>query len=88
MKKKTNPRKRPVTKADIKRAEQVALDEATEICLCMVFTVLRDKEGYAVDDLRRVYSYLNDLADSMDKGYINVADLRYALKEEGGIEFC
>ena len=84
-KKKPNPRKRPATQADVQRAKRDAKNEAVQFAWAILFTVLRDKEGYSIEDLRRVWAEVENLSDSIIKGYVSVADLRTALREEAGI---
>lgn len=84
-KKKVNPRKVPATKADVERAKEKARDEALTLAWSILFTVLRDKEGYEGEDLKRAWLEVEYLSDSIIKGYVNCADLRNALKEEEGI---
>ena len=84
-KKKTNPRRQPVTMAEVKRAKADAEDQALRAAWSIFFTVLRDKEGYTLDDLRRVWSKVEDLSDSIAKGYCTVSDLREILKLEEGV---
>ena len=83
--KKTNPRRQPVTMADIKRAKSDAEDRALKAAWSIFFTVLRDKEGYALDDLRRTWGEVEDLSDSIAKGYCTVSDLREILRLEEGV---
>lgn len=84
-KKRTNPRRQPVTKADLNKAKNIATDIALETAWSIFFTVLRDKEGYDnLDDLKRVWKECEDLSDSIAKGYCTVSDMRHILKEEAG----
>lgn len=84
--KKTNPRRRPATMADVKRAKKEANNMATTAAWAIIFTVLRDKENYSLEDLRRVWGHVEDLSDSIIKGYCTIADLRDILKTEESIE--
>ena len=84
-KKKTNPRRQPVTMAEVKRAKTDAEDRALKAAWSIFFTVLRDKEGLTLDDLRRVWGEMEDLSDSIAKGYCTVSDLREILKLEEGV---
>ena len=77
--------KRPATIADVNRAKVNAQKEAIEVIWSILFTVLRDKEGYEIEDLRRVWNEVNDLSDSITKGYVSIDDLRQTLLEEEGI---
>lgn len=84
MKKKVNPRRRPATQADVQRAKQKGQEEAIKLAWSILFTVLRDKEGYDLDGLQRVWKEVDDLSDSIAKGYCTVTDLRDVLKQEIG----
>lgn len=83
-KKKTNPNRIPVTKADVNRAKKEATDKAIELVWSIFFTVLRDKEHAQHEDLVRVWSECEDLSESIKLGYCTVSDLRTILKEEEG----
>ena len=84
MKKKVDPRRRPATQADVQRAKQKGQEEAVKLAWSILFTVLRDKEGYDLDGLQRVWKEVDDLSDSIAKGYCTVTDLRDVLKQEIG----
>lgn len=84
MKKKVNPHRRPASQADVERAKRKAQDEAIMLAWSILFTVLRDKEGYDLDGLRRVWGEVDNLSDSIAKGYCTVTDLRNVLKQEVG----
>lgn len=86
MKKRVNPRRRPATQADVERAKQEAQDRALKAAWSIFFTVLRDKEGYTLEDLRRCWSEVEDLSDSIAKGYCTIADLREILVLEEGVQ--
>jgi hypothetical protein len=81
---KVNPRRIPVSKADIDKAKDKAVDEALERAWSIIFTVLRDKEGYNLEGLLRVWNHVMNLSDSVVKGYVTIADLKHILKIEEG----
>lgn len=81
---KTNPRRIPVTKADLEKAKTEAREEAVRIAWSIFFTVLRDKHGATIEELRQFWDEVNELSDSIAKGYCTVADLRQILREEAG----
>lgn len=85
MKKRVNPRRKPATMADVQRAKQDAQDRALKAAWSIFFTVLRDKEGYTMEDLQRCWKEVEDLSDSIAKGYCTVADLREILELEEGV---
>lgn len=79
---KTNPRRRPATQADVNRAKDDAITETVRFCMVIFFTVLLDKEQADKEILQRVWSEINDLSDSIKRGYVSVADLKTVLKDE------
>ena len=83
--KKTNPRRRPATWADVERSKRVGQAEAVKLAWSILFYELTDKEGMTVEELQRIWDKVNDVSDSVAKGYVNVADLRNVLREEYGI---
>lgn len=82
-KKKKNPNRKPATQADVNRAKKTAKNESIEVVLGIVLTVLRDKEGYEMDDMQRFWGEVQDLSDSILKGYVSIHDLTGVLKEDG-----
>lgn len=83
--KKINPRRRPVSQADVERAKSSAIDVAITVAWAIFFTVLRDKEGFDNAALQRVWEEVNYLSESISRGFVNVNDLRRALEDEAGI---
>lgn len=83
--KKPNPNRIPATKADVQKAKEKARLEAISLVWSIFFTVLRDKRGYTLDDLRETWKECEYLADSIAKGYCTVDDLRTILREEEDI---
>lgn len=81
-KKKPNPNKLPVTQADLNRAKKQAVHEALEFAWAVIFSVLSDKEGMEYEDLRRIWSEVEDLSESITKGYATIPDLKRVLKLE------
>lgn len=80
-KKKVNPRRIPATLADVNKAKKEAMDIAITFAWAILFTALRDKEGFGYVRLRRVWDEVNYISDSIDKGYIDIDDLVNELKE-------
>ena len=85
MKKKVNPNRRPATVADVEKAKKKAQSQAINIAWAIFFTVMRDKEGWGVKRLRRLWDEVNDLSDSISGGYVSVSDLMETLEAEAGI---
>lgn len=86
MKKKVNPRKRPATHADVQKAKRDATSDAISFAWAIMFTCLHDKEGWGRVRLQRLWKEIEDLSDSITKGYVSVTDLKHTLKEEMGVE--
>lgn len=83
--KKTNPRRRPATFADVERAKKEASESAVRTCWAIFFTVLYDKEHAQLEDVQRVWNEINELSKSVSGGYVSVSDLCNVLKEEYGV---
>lgn len=54
-KKKVNPYRIPATQGDIEKAKRDATNTAVASTWAIMFSVLRDKEGYDYDRLRRIW---------------------------------
>lgn len=85
-KRKPNPNKIPVTKADLERARKQATHEAVEFAWAIIFSVLADKEGMEYEDLQRIWAEVNALSKSVSDGYATIPDLKQVLKLEKGAE--
>ena len=85
-KKRVNPRRQPVTKAMVRKVAEDTKEQAVNLAIALFLTVLCDKFGYDADSLKAVWDAVNDLSDSVVKGYVNVEDLKQVLREEYGIE--
>ena len=48
-------------------------------------SVMRDKFGYGKKRLKRIYSAMEALAESVGEGYVRLTDLQIALEEEAKI---
>lgn len=86
-KRRVNPRRVPASQADILRLKREITQQILSSVWSILFTVLRDKEGYDLEGLRRIWSEVEDLSDSIAKGYCAVSDLNHILKIEGDIHF-
>ena len=82
-KKKLHPNRVPRT-----TEERITYERSKAIKLTYVIflSVLCDKIGLTNDDLARTYRGCLDLSDSIAKGYVNVEDLKKALREERGLD--
>lgn len=84
--KKTNPRKRPMTEADFRRAKSHATDEAMKRMLEMFIYTLKDL-GASDDALDKVMEKFKYTVDGINRGEITWSDVRQVLKSEYDISF-
>lgn len=84
-KKRVNPNRRPVTQADVIRARTEGVAFGVKKAYSMALNVLRDKEGFSLEDLQRFAAEMNYLADSIENNYVSVKDLENTLLDEESI---
>ena len=82
-KKKLNPSRVPRTTEEKITYER---NKAIKLAYVIFLSVLCDKIGLTDDDLARTYKGCLDLSESIAKGYVNVEDLKKALREERGLD--
>ena len=82
MKKRINPRRKPATEADVKKAKREAAYEATSLAMALIFTALLDGGYLEPEELFAAWKKVQYLTDSVDKGYVNIYELRKTLREE------
>ena len=69
----------------IDKIKEDATNEGLKGAIILFFSVMRDKEGYGIKRLQRIYDEVVDLADSLKKGYVKMEDLEKVLKDEAKI---
>lgn len=84
-KNKTNPRRLPVSQADLNKAKDIAMTSAIQASYAIIFTVLRDKHDWDIEQLKAIWQEINELSDSLAKGYVKIKDLLWVLDKEAGI---
>lgn len=82
---KTNPRKKPMSEADAKRAWERGVNDGVTNAMAIILTVLVDKFGGA-DHIRDIWAEVNKMSEEIGEGRVSVSDLRYTLLKEYGIE--
>ena len=85
-KKRVNPHRRPASLATVRKIAEDVKGEAVSLAIALFLTVMCDKFGFDAEQLQKVWAEVNDLSDSVVKGYVNVQDLKQVLREEYGIE--
>lgn len=78
-KKKINPRKVPVSKADVYEARAFG----AEMMLVALIHVLKDKHDAPNDEIKQLCAAMDYFFDSVRRGYVNFKQLRDAQLEEG-----
>lgn len=82
MPKKTNPRNRPASQADVQKAYKRGQNEALEMVLYVVLYVLMDKQGADKGVILSVKNHLMYTIDSIAKGYADWRDIKTVMDEE------
>jgi len=83
--KKKNPTVQ-LKQSDINKLKKDATNIGIKYATILFFTVMRDKEGYGVKRLKRIYDATGELADSVSKGYVNFKELENTLFLEANIK--
>lgn len=83
--KKTNPRKKPATGADVKKAWNQGVKDGVQNATAIILTVLVDHFGLA-DQIPDIWKAVCKLSEEVGECRVSLGDLRNVLKEEYGIE--
>ena len=81
---KTNPRRRPATAADVKRAWEDGVNDGVRNSATLFLTVLADYLRLE-DRLPEIWAQVVKLSEEVAEGMITFADLRHVLEEEYSI---
>ncbi len=81
-KKKTNPRRRPLSEADIPKIQ----DNAIHLAFAIFLTVLKDDFGFDNDQIVHAWERADKLSKSAADGWVNLWDLVGVLKDEYNID--
>lgn len=84
--KKTNPRRRPATQADVNKARKQATDQGVAAATAIVMFVLREKFGFGKVRLTRFWNEVNSLAEDVSSGEVKLDDIMDVLRDEYDIE--
>ena len=82
MRKKVNPRNRPVSQADLIKAEE----KACHLAMAIFLTVMKDKFGFDNDDIVRAWDEWDKLSEEIKEGRVKLKDLTDVLAEEYDIK--
>ena len=87
-KRRVNPHRKPMSRALMKKMQDTITGESINLAMALFLTVLLDKFGYEAEELKAVWDEVNDLSDSVAKGYVNINDLLEVLSSEYDIEIA
>lgn len=85
-KKKANPRTRPATMADVKRAKHTATADAVRRMLYLLLYILIDNHGASNEDIKQLAEEINYYCDSISEGRLTWKDMERVVRDEYGIE--
>lgn len=83
---KVNPRKIPVSMADVERAKKNASDDAVHLALAIFLTVLKDDFGFDNEQVKLARSRVDKLSEEVAERRVSIADLLTVLREEYHID--
>lgn len=81
---KVNPKRKPRTEADVRRAYAHGHEKGTERSLVITLYLLQDKYNATDEDLQEFAAAYNKISEEIREGRITEADLRNVMKEEYG----
>ena len=76
--KKVNPRNRPVSQADLEKAQ----DKACHLAMAIFITVLKDRFGFDNNAIIEAWDASDKLSQEIKEGRIKIQDLLNVLSEE------
>lgn len=84
--KKVNPRRKPVSEADLNRAKATASDQAVKLAIAIFLTVLCDDFEFDKEQVQLAWERMDKLSQEIYEHRINAWDLVGVLNEEYGID--
>lgn len=82
---KVNPRSRPATAVDVKRAKEDGFAEGICGALTIMLYTLMDKFGASDEELKEFADAFNYTLDGINRGYVKIKDLERVIKEDYGV---
>lgn len=83
--KKTNPRRKPATQADVEKAKRDATSEAIRRTFYLAFYILIDKHDAPKEEILQLADEINYYADSITRGYVTWRDIEKVVVEDFGV---
>lgn len=84
--KKVNPRRKPVSEADLNRAKATASDQAVKLAIAIFLTVLKDRFDFDNDQIKEAWKAMDKLSEEVAEHRISAWDLVSVLKDEYEID--
>ena len=84
--KKVNPRRKPVSEANLNRAKATASDQAVKLAIAIFLTVLKDDFDFDNDQLVHAWERLDKLSEEVAEHRISAWDLINVLHEEYNVD--
>lgn len=82
----TNPKRIPRTQADVDKAFSNGQMWGAEFMLHLVIWILKEKHDAPSEDLHTLADEINNLCDSIGKGYVSYPDIKRTLKSDYNLE--
>lgn len=82
MNKKINPRRRPCSEADVKKAKKDAEKNTLDMSITIILSALLDGGFLAPEQMHDAWEAINYKSDSINKGYCKPTDLIKMLNDE------
>lgn len=80
--KKTNPRKKPASEADVKQAERRGREQGAHLMFTCILISIKDLHFIDNDELASMWQHANMLLEEIAAGHIKLQDLDEVLAEE------
>ena len=66
-------------------AKQAGQLRGLKLAAAIFLRVMKDKEGATSEDVNRIWKEIENMSDSIAKGYVKLEDIQQSLLEEDGI---
>lgn len=84
---KTNPRRKPATQEDVRKAKAEGFNEGMNGALVITLYVLLDKHGYTKEQLQKFNADFHYQVEIVNERRATADDMVDVLRDEYGIEF-
>ena len=85
-KKRVNPNKQPISKADLKAAKLKYTVDGLNVGIILMLWTLINRHNAPVEDIQTLFKEMEYEADSIARGYQSLTDIQKTLLEEYGVK--